>query len=650
MKNLLTTQLNPRTHLSPGRSPKRKPQRNLEISIFSVPSYKTEVVMNTRNYLLTVVVLATGLWAQPDLFFNQGALVHVQSNALVHVQGGYVNNDQGTNQGITNNYGTIQLVNATGGWRGNLTNGTGAEFNTYPNSIVRMQGDFSNSGAYRAGTGAYGGTIEFNGVDIQNYQNTNTATEWTLHDVIVNNTATNITQRHVQIVAATAQDMHIRNTLNFQSGRIHTGSHEVRMQNTAPTAITRQLGVPVAPAAFATLVSPQNIDQYIYGSLRWNVDAGQVYPFIVGGDPGVDANPDRGIQRVDVGITAPGGGGHYVRVRFDPTVQASFTNPTYCRPGDPTPNYLYTPLNNGRWEIMPFSSITATTASAYNDLSSVTMYNRVVGNATTNGLCPPAGGGPDDYWGNSPGYPTDKCYVGYNQSGTGQLTPPNNCEGSNTGFLVTRTGFNNYNLNGTYYYATVWTQNHPLPSDELKLRAAPAGQAIRLTWDITQPEAEYILGYELYRKTELGTFTRIAQVDKQGRMQYMHDDAYVAPNTRYFYQVAQHDVFGNLRYSNIVEAILPSRGDGFSVQLQPNPIVTEGSLLATLPAEGALAFTLYDAAGKVVAQHTWTLTAGMHQLDLTPVLAQVAAGNYNAHITFGGEVKTLRLIKVDHTR
>ncbi len=646
MTNLLITQLNLRTHLRLGRSPKRKPQKNLEIWIFSVPSYKTEVVMNTRNYLLTVVALATGLWAQPDLFFNQGALVHVQANALVHVQGGYVNNDQGANQGITDNYGTIQLVNAAGGWRGNLTNGNGAEFNTYPNSIVRMQGDFSNSGAYRAGTGTYGGTIEFNGVDIQTYQNTNTATEWALHDVIINNTATNLNQRHVQIVATTAQDMHIRNTLNFQSGRIHTGAHEVRVMNTATTAVTRQLGAPVTPGTFATLVSPQNIDQYIYGTLRWNVAAGNTYPFIVGGDPGVDANPDRGIQRIDVAINNSGGG-HYVRVRFDHTVQGAFSNPTYCRPGDPTPNYTYTPLNNGRWEIMPFSNITATTASGHTDLASVTMYNRVVTNATTNGNCPAAGTSPDDYW---PTRPTDLCYVGYNQSASGQLTPPNNCEGSNTGFLVSRTGFGQYNLNGTYYYATVWTQDHPLPSDELRLRASIAGQSIRLTWDITQPEAEYILGYELYRKTENGTFTRIAQIDKQGRMQYTHDDAYVAPNTRYFYQVAQHDVFGNLRYSNIVEAILPARGDGFSVQLQPNPIVTEGSLLATLPAEGALAFTLYDAAGKVVAQHTWALTAGTHQLDLTPVMAQVAAGNYNAHVTFGGEVKTLRLIKVDHTR
>jgi len=271
------------------------------------------------------------------------------------------------------------------------------------------------------------------------------------------------------------------------------------------------------------------------------------------------------------------------------------------------------------------------------------MHNRVVTDPNSSS-CPAAGTQGDPTFGNTP---TDLCFVGINYN---QLRPPDNCQGSNPGFTVPRTEFGRYNRNGTYQYVTVYTNLWPLPSDELRLSAAPAGQAIRLTWNITLPEAEYILGYELYRKTENGTFTRIAQIDKQGRMQYMHDDAYVAPNIRYFYQVGQHDVFGNVRYSNIVEAMLPSRGDAFSAQLQPNPITSEGSLLVNIPAEGMLAFTLYDAAGKQVAQHSWTLAAGAHQLDLAPILAQVAAGNYNAHVTFGGEVKTLRLIKLDHAR
>jgi len=600
--------------------------------------------MNTVRNLFVLSGLAMALWAQPDLFFNQGALVYVQPGALVYVQGGYVNNDNAGNNGITENRGIIRLVNRPGGWRGNLINGNGAEFNTYPDSWVYLQGDFRNSGAYRAGTGDdYGGTIEFNGEDVQEYENTNNPTEWTLHNVRINNTADNILQRHVLITnnTATNRDMFIRNSLTFVSGRIHTGSYEVRMINSDPGAITR--GGPPSTGAWTTLAT-NNDDRYIYGQLRWNVAAGQTYSFIVGGDPDANSPSGRGIQQIDVQISnTEGSGGHYVRVRFSSTKLNDITRSAYCR-GPDGANRLYRTLDNGHWIVEPFDNITATEPSTqYEDLAGVTMHNRVVSTPNSSS-CPPAGTPDDPYFGNTP---SNLCFVGINYN---QLRPPDNCQGSDNGFTVPRTGFGRYNRNGNYEYVTVYTDLWPLPSDELRLSAAPAGQAIRLTWNITHPEAEYILGYELYRKTENGTFTRIAQIDKQGRMQYMHDDAYVAPNTRYFYQVGQHDVFGHVRYSNIVEAMLPSRGDAFSVQLQPNPITSEGSLMVNIPSEGMVAFTLYDAAGKLVAQHSWTLAAGTHQLDLAPILAQVAAGNYNAHVTFGSEVKTLRLIKLDHTR
>jgi hypothetical protein len=279
--------------------------------------------MNTARNLFVVTALAASVWAQPNLFFNQGALVHVQANALLYVQGGYVNNDNAGNNGITDNYGTIQLVNNAGGWRGNLINGNGAEFNTYPGSEVYLQGDYTNDGYYRAGMPGYGGTIEFNGTDIQTYQNTANVQAWTLENVRINKGGP-LNLRHVRIPSTTTQDMHIRNSLHFQSGRIHTeGSTEVRMINSSTNAITRQLGAPVIPPLFATL-HPDNTDQYIYGALRWNVVADQTYSFIVGGDPGVDATPDRGIQQIDVQIAA-GGGGHYVRVRFSSITLGNIT-------------------------------------------------------------------------------------------------------------------------------------------------------------------------------------------------------------------------------------------------------------------------------------------------------------------------------------
>jgi hypothetical protein len=88
--------------------------------------------MNTARNLFVLTALAASVWAQPNLFFNQGALVHVQANALVYVQGGYVNNDNAGNDGVTDNYGTIQLVNNAGGWRGNLTIGNGCRVQHLP--------------------------------------------------------------------------------------------------------------------------------------------------------------------------------------------------------------------------------------------------------------------------------------------------------------------------------------------------------------------------------------------------------------------------------------------------------------------------------------------------------------------------------------
>lgn len=593
--------------------------------------------MKTASLVL-ILWLAVG-WAQPDVFFNQGALVHVQAGALVHVQGGYQNNDQGANDGITNNYGTIQLVDATGGWRGNLTNGSGAEFNTYPGSQTRLQGDYTNEGAYRAGTAGYGGTMEFFGTTPQNYTNTASATEWTHQDVLINNTAP-IASRHVIILSTAAQDMWINGTLTLQSGRIRTdGSTEVRVLNTSLAAVVRSGSWPPATAATFSALVPANQDQYVQGRLRRNTTAGSAYAFQVGGDP-----TTLGIQGVEITPAQSG----YVRVQFDPTVQAPFAEAPYCRAGDTDPSNNYTPLNNGRWEVHYYGTGITNTTPVTGNPSSVRMFNRVVSNATSDGFCPAAGSPGDENWGN---YPSDLCYVGYNQEGggAGLLNPPANCEGSNSGWDVTRTGFAAYNENGSYYFATVWTSDNPLPFAEIRLTASPAGQAILTTWSLPQ-EAEYVLGYELYRSTDAQNFTRIAQIDKQGRTQYAFKDEYVAPGITYFYRVAQHDVFGNVRYSNTAEAMLLQKGETFTASIQPNPILTEGALLVSLPVEGPVSFQLYDAAGKLVAQNEWSLSTGTHQLDLSPILAKVAAGNYNALVTFGGEIKTLRLIKADLSR
>lgn len=621
--------------------------------------------MRAISFTLLLACMGAGL-AQPYLFYNQGALVYVQSGALVYVQGGMQTNDNGANNGVLENLGTIRLVDGAGGYLGHFYIGPGGEVNSRPNSDIFIQGNYHNNDGYHRSTGTYaaygnttlGGTVTFNGTQTQTFQVSVDATtggnaqNWTLNNVVINNTAA-LASRHVQIAnhptggADSDRDMWIAGTLTFTSGRIHTvGANlnggapaEVRVLNSATTAISRTPWPPDA-SSFTTLVA-DNQDRYVHGYLRRNIVAANgAYRFPVG-----DAATTKGLQGIDVTAASD----HHVRVYFEPTPVANANLSAYCRPGDSN-NRLYTALNNGRWQIEPFSAVDATTPGTQTGPASITMYNRVVTNATTTGICPPAGTPGDPTYGNTP---TDLCYVGFNATAAPavQLVLPNNCEGSNTGFTVTRTGFTGagYNTNGSVLFATAWTANYPLPAEDIRLTAAPAGSAIALTWTVS-PEREYVLGYELYRSTDGVNFSRIAQVDKQGRTTYNHRDAYVQPLTRYFYRVGQHDIFGDVRYSNTVEAMLPASEGSFSAQLQPNPILTEGYLVATLPAAGTLSFQLYDAAGKLVAQSSYDLQAGTHQIDLSPVLAQVAAGNYNALVSWGGEMRTLRLIKADLSR
>lgn len=626
------------------------------------------------------------LWAQPDLFFNQGALVYVQSGALVHVQGGmvtndYIDNDNNNHDGVLENLGTIELVNKPDGWRGNFTIGTGAEVNSRPGSVIRLQGDYLNNDGSHRSTGTHnannntnlGGIVEFNGGDgpqtFRVYINDANALSqrWTLDTVVINNTSNDIADRYVLIAnhtnnAPSNRDMWIAKRLSFSSGRIHTESStlennqpaEVRILSTATNAVARSVWPPNSDGNFDALLSG-NDDQYVYGRLRWNVAAGNDYNFPVGGAP--TGQNSRGIQGIRVQPSAS----HFLMVRFDPTVPEdnSFTASPYCRPGDPGSKRQYNLLSNGRWELIPYDSEDATTPSSPAGPTSITMYNRRVSplnSIPSNGNCPNAGastglpGGADPHWTN---YPTNLCFIGYNQTadGKGSLTPPNNCQGNNTGWAVTRGGFNSYsyNVNGTYFFSTVITHNAPLPSDDIKLAAAPDRTAIALTWEVT-PEREHVLGYELYRSTDGINFSRIAQIDKRGVPIYRHRDEYVQPLVRYFYRVEQHDIFGNVRYSNTVEAMLSKDGESFSVQIYPQPVVNEGSLEVTVPADGILNFQLYDAAGKLVAKSEYSITAGSHRIDLTPVLSKVAVGNYNALVAFGSEVRSLRLIKADHIR
>lgn len=91
-----------------------------------------------KKYVFTACSLfSVSVIAQPstnaNLFYNDGAEVHVQSGGLIHVQGDFVNKNSGTTKKVTNN-GVIEI-------EGNITNESGATFErTSGEGVVRLIG------------------------------------------------------------------------------------------------------------------------------------------------------------------------------------------------------------------------------------------------------------------------------------------------------------------------------------------------------------------------------------------------------------------------------------------------------------------------------------------------------------------------------
>jgi len=75
----------------------------------------------TKQLLSSVLGLSfSAAFAQNELY-NNGSVIFIQKDALIHVQGSFVNKDNGANAGITTNNGILEL-------RGDFENVAGAEF------------------------------------------------------------------------------------------------------------------------------------------------------------------------------------------------------------------------------------------------------------------------------------------------------------------------------------------------------------------------------------------------------------------------------------------------------------------------------------------------------------------------------------------
>ncbi|MGQ9863071.1 MAG: hypothetical protein ACUVRD_01105, partial [Bacteroidia bacterium] len=262
---------------------------------------------------------ALGLYAQPDLVWNNGASVTVQNGAYIYVQGGWVNQNSGTNTATVDNNGVIALVNRPGGWQGRFTNQAGAVFNSQLNSWLIVEQNYTNRGSFAA----TGGTLLFRDDQIQNYLNDNPTGGHVHHNVAVQKNA-----GYVNIVNTTTQDMHIQNQLDLNANVapiagdpdnlgaptqsvIRTNGREVRVNNSNVNAIITS-AQPIPP----NTTTPYN-HGYVWtdgatGGLRRAVATGNTYLFPVGGNN--TATYGKGRQDIQVAVNGATQG--YTLVRF----------------------------------------------------------------------------------------------------------------------------------------------------------------------------------------------------------------------------------------------------------------------------------------------------------------------------------------------
>ena len=555
------------------------------------------------------LILLTFLWAwviaQPDLVYNKGALVTIQNGAEVYVQGGWVNEDNGTFNGILDQYGELHLLNGSGTYRGSFTNQNGAEANFYNFSYTEVQGDWYNDATFIS-QGA--DTVAFTGTNEQQYSRGLSANaDDDFGYVIINNTASGNAGTTpdravgVYVVDGSNNIFKVSNTLDFRLGVISTGTtSEVRMLNSNPASI---IGY--------QLYSDNN---YINGRLRWLMDntasSGINYIFPVGGirGPGLGT----GSQGIEFAFSAAPGP-HNILVWFEsnPTV-GNNPNTTDCGAN------FNAVLDNGRWQVHGYNSDYSTPNNA---TSSFTVYNKNFRYTT-----PPAG--------------TDEYVVAFAGALGGTSCTVDNSPVNNAG----RAGYTS--IGGDFY--TVYS-DPPFPVVNLKLDATGKDNYIAVVW--TTDEEINNKGFELQRSTDGVNFQKIAWINGTGTttkvqgQKYTYDDYNVEYDKVYYYRVKQIDFDGKYMYSNIASAKISTNKD-FDAYIYPNPAQDELYVNVTTTQDQTFSLKVYDVIGKLIYTQDIFVEKGTTTIELKNLLNNLALGTYYVKIAPQyGQIITTRLVK-----
>jgi hypothetical protein len=548
-----------------------------------------------------VAILPASLSAQVITVQN-GATVNVQSGASVRVTGTNIVSLE--NSGTVNSSGVINMS-------GDLENIASGQINLNSGSQTFVRGNYTNDNNVNA---AAGSEVIFNGTGVQTItQRGPLSTQWKFYNLRLNGSA------GMKLDMQTDLEIANNGTLNFNNQTVgniiqtNAGNFVEMGQNATLTGIVD----PAGPN------DPQNYS-YVDGHFRWLVSSAQTkYDFPLGKQGG-------GMMQ----------GGQKMHLDFGTDISAQITrleaiyddnpiglpNPIAAcgsQASDPVVGYT------GTWEYFAFNGATPVTNLTGGRRYGVGTYPRNVDiSGATTGTSIIRHTGDADYR-----------YVQLN--GAVLLVNAAN-EKCQIGPGINYTALENLNQFSSVKSVKA-PASSPFPVEMLSFRAIPLIESIQLDW--TTAQERNAKSFDIERSLDGTNFVTIASgipaMNRTSINQYAHEDRNVEFNVPYLYRIKQIDNDGKFQYSVVREAMLVKNGSYF-VGIYPNPTRNQLSLTTVLPTEAKIGLTLYDVAGRLVAESTVEGVEGLNQFDLSNLIVQLSGGTYTL------SVRALNNINLQH--
>lgn len=553
--------------------------------------------MRTSLYILSSLFIAGNLNAQHDNeLYNDGALIHVQAGAEVHV------------------WGDVHMREATG----DLQN----------NGLIKVQGhSYSDALFQQSGTGTY--RVENSDVNVgerqfiqgsyavRGGQAQTGVNDGSFYDLELAN------DQGIVYLVGNGNIADVRNSVDFNAGATYNRiiTHDIGATGaiTPPangSGYTGVFGIMNPTTGLASM--PNNtvtnngnmsgVDAgYVQGQMRRAVDAaGGVYGYVVGLEP-AGAGAQRGVQYMHLNLNA---NNYDVITGFFQTgssnagaagIECSGEFIDYFGGGD-----------HGEWF---FTDIAGTGAGNYEVRVWPQDDNMITASAWL--------------------VTKDNSFQGVT----------NDCGPTFVG--LDRAGFNGFT--GTSEFG-VAAPTSALPIELIDISATGMEDYIRVVWNVASESN--LSHYELERSEDGVNFDHIANIDANGNtttaLSYQYDDYDVRGFQNYYYQVRSVDLDGSFEYTPMVVASINGLSDGFndnSVSLFPNPTNSNTAVAINANQQLQLSMTVMSASGQMVHQQNLILNSGNTIVNLAS--NQWANGVYFVEMRdeLTGKTITKRLIK-----